>query len=115
MMTPAGVKFDKFISETLRELQPGKRVAPMSIIDKMSLLRQRREELNKSLDARAQALLDRYAEADKKADVAFGRHDAQLTAEENELSEVENAIAQMSNSLGNLPSSSEQSSKTEDQ
>src|ERR1700722_9422298 len=114
LISPAALRLDEFLKDALHELKSGKKAASMStpIIDKMALLRQRRDELNKTLDTRAQALLDRYAEADKKADVAFGRHDAQLTAEENELAEVEAAIGRMSNDVGNLPSSSEQSSKT---
>jgi hypothetical protein len=114
-MTPAALKLDEFLQDTLREFRPGPGKNKMSLLDKLALLRQRREELNKSLDARAQVLLDRYDAADKKADVAFGRHDSQLTVEENELAEVEAAIVRMSNDVGNLPSSSEQSSKTEDQ
>jgi hypothetical protein len=101
----AGSKLNEFLKDTLRALQPVQN--KMSVIDKMILVRQRRDDLNKSLNERAQALLDRYDAVDKKADVAFGRHDSQLTAEENELAQVEAAIAQVSN-LGNLRGSSEQ-------
>jgi hypothetical protein len=108
-MTPAGSKLDEFLQDTLREFRPGPGKNKMSVIDKMALLRQRRDDLNGSLDERAQRLLDRYDAAGRKADVAFGRHDSQLTAEESELAEVEAAILGMSNSMGNSPGSSEPS------
>ena len=100
-MTPAGEKLHKLCNDVIRGLSEKEK---MSHLDKMALLRQRRDDFNKSLDARAQTLLDRYAEADKKADQAFDRHKFQLDAEETELNEVELAIDRMSNS-GNSPSS----------
>jgi hypothetical protein len=99
-MTPAGEKLDRHLSDAIAEL----RTKPMSVIDKMQLVMQRRADLNKSLDARAQELLDRYADADKKADQAFSRHHSQLDNETTALDEVESAIAQMSN-MGNSPGS----------
>ena len=69
----------------------------MSVIDKMKLLRERRTELYKSMDARAQQLLDRYAEADKKAEGAFAKHNSRLDAESVALGEVEAAIDQLGN------------------
>jgi predicted metallo-beta-lactamase superfamily hydrolase len=100
-VTPAGAKLHKLCNDVIRDLSEKEK---MSHLDKMALLRQRRDDFNKSLDARAQTLLDRYAEADKKADQAFDRHKLQLDAEETELNEVELAIDRMSNS-GNSPSS----------
>jgi hypothetical protein len=105
-MTPAAQRLDQLCKVVIQEQQPEK--SRMSTLDKMALLRQRRDELNKTLDVRAQALLDRYDAADKKADQAFGLHNSRLDAEETELAEVEAAIDRMSNS-GNLPGS-EQSS-----
>ena len=101
-MTPAAA-LDELCRAAIDELKPEKG-KPVSIIDKMQLVTQRRDELNKTLDVRAQELLDRYAAADKKADQAFSRHHSQLDNETTALDEVESAIAQMSNS-GNLPGS----------
>lgn len=95
----AARELDAVIANAIDE---GKKV--MSVIDKIALLRQRREELNKKLDGSAQAMLDRYAAAEKKSDQAFAAHNAQLDAEEKELAELEHAVAAMSN-MGNLPGS----------
>lgn len=74
----------------------------MSVVDKLKLVAERRAELNASLDAGAQKLLDRYDEISKKADVAFDRHHARLTAEEAAADELGAAVDRLSNDMGNL-------------
>jgi hypothetical protein len=82
-------------------VQEGKR---MSIIDKMKLVAEKRVALNNTNDARAQKLLDRYAEVETQFDKAFTKHDARLDSEEAAAVELENAAEALSN-MGNLPSS----------
>lgn len=72
----------------------------MSVLDKLDLVVTRRDEFNVSLVKRADDLLARYAEADKKADKAFGKHHTQLDAEETKFDQTEAAIDRMSN-MGN--------------
>jgi hypothetical protein len=99
-------KLDRHLSDAIAELG----TKPMSVIDKMQLVMQRRDDFNKSLDARAQKLLERYAEADTKADKVFARHSNQLDAEEKTLGEVEAVIERMSND-GNFTDSQPEVSK----
>lgn len=84
----------------------------MSVLDKLALLVERRQDFNKSLDERATALLDHYAQADQKADKAFGKHHARLEAEEHEIASVDDAIERMSNAVGNGSDASSEKPKT---
>lgn len=100
-MTPfeASIKTDTAHVESVREF----RGRVMSIIDKLSAVSRARGQLNQSLDEGAQKLMDRYAEADRKADNAFHQHHARLDAEEKEIADIEASITMLSNNLGNLP------------
>jgi chromosome segregation ATPase len=84
----------------------------MSVLDKLDLVVSRRDEFNVSLVKRADDLLERYADADKKADRAFAKHHTRLDAEERKFDETEAAIDRMSNQAdasGNSPSSEKSS------
>ena len=70
----------------------------MSLIDKLDLIVQRRSERNVKLDERATALLNKYAEADKADELAFGKHDTMLDAETRKMGELEAAVDRLSNS-----------------
>jgi hypothetical protein len=89
----------------------------MSVLDKLDLVVMRRDEFNVALVKRADAVLDRYAKADIKAENAFGKHHTQLDAEESKLDATEAAIDRMSNAVGNSQGSepsSEQQKNTAD-
>jgi hypothetical protein len=73
----------------------------MSLIDKLDLVVTRRQDLNKSLDAGADAVLERYAQVEAKSEKAFDKHHARLDAEETAIEKTDQAIERMSNAAGN--------------
>jgi hypothetical protein len=81
----------------------------MSLIDKLNLVVERREDLNRSLDAGADKILERYAEVDVKAAKAFDKHHDRLDAEEKAIDATDAAIERMSNSVGNSSGSGKSS------
>lgn len=87
-----------------------KKEQTMSVLDKLDLLTERREEFNGYLAKRADALLDRYAKARDKADRGFDKHDARLDAEEQKFDATAAAIDRMAN-VGNSPGSETSSEK----
>lgn len=76
----------------------------MSVIDKLKLVGERRADLDKSLDAGAQELLDLYDEVAKRAENSFGKHRARLAEEKSAADELADAVDRLSNDLGNSQS-----------
>ena len=106
-MTPAGAKLDHRLGEMIAELRGVKSEegGGMSVVDKIDMLNQRHAEFEQSLDAKAQKLLERYDEVDRKAAKTFDRRNQVLDVRDGKLDEMEAAIDRLSN-LGNSPSSS---------
>jgi hypothetical protein len=86
----------------------------MSLIDKLDLVVDRRNDLNQSLSDGADGVLTRYAEVKLKGVRAFDKHHARLDAEDTAIDKTDAAIDRMSNSLGNSQSSEPSSEKPKD-
>jgi hypothetical protein len=88
----------------------------MSILDKLDLIKTRREEHNVALDTGADAVLAGYERVAIKRDQAFEKHLSAIKGEETALQATEAAIDRMSNmgnSQGSETSSGQQSGSGE--